>query len=78
MVTPELPPSSPKLNITVSAILMGWTAIMVAWVIGMVVLATKAPENVVALTMVFTGGLMMNFMVAVVLMLARRTDLGSS
>lgn len=78
MVTPDIPNSPlPYLRVSATMLVTGWAASMVAWIIGMVVLATKAPENIVALVMVFIGGVMMNFMVAVVLMLARRTDLGS-
>ena len=77
MVTPDIPGGLPNVRISATMVVTGWTALMVAWIIAMTVLGTVAPENIVALALVFIGGLMMNFMVAIVLMLARRTDLGN-
>lgn len=78
MVSPEIPSGVvPIPRMSATMLVTGWSAFMVAWITGMVLLGTVAPENIIALALVFTGGLMMNFMVTVVLMMARRTDLGS-
>jgi hypothetical protein len=68
MTSPDLPTSLLD-STTITVFLTGWAAFAAVWIVAYTALAIMRRDNIVALNAVLTGGLLINFMAFVVMLM---------